>query len=309
MSKVAVTGGAGFIGSHIVDLLIEKNYDVVVIDDLSTGKRENINDNAKFYEIDICDPYLRGILEREGPDYVIHQAAQVSVRYSLSDPGFDAHTNIVGSLSLLESCRSLCVEKVIYASSGGAIYGEPQYLPVDEKHPVMPLSPYGVSKYTVENYLYAYEKNFDLNYVSLRYSNVYGPRQDPSGEAGVIAIFINAFLNNKNPTINGDGKQTRDFVFVEDIAKANLLALEKDTDSRVFNIGTGVETSVEELYNRLKKLLDSKLSPIYGEAIRGEVRKICLDSALARKELGWTPENTLDDGLEKTIEWFKSNKE
>jgi len=309
MSKVAVTGGAGFIGSHIVDLLIEKNYDVVVIDDLSTGKRENINDNAKFYKTDICDPYLREILEREGPDYVIHQAAQVSVRYSLSDPGFDAHTNILGSLSLLESCRGLCVEKVIYASSGGAIYGEPQYLPVDEKHPVMPLSPYGVSKYTVENYLYIYKKNFDLDYVSLRYSNVYGPRQDPFGEAGVIAIFINAFLNNKNPTINGDGKQTRDFVFVEDIAKANLLALEKDTDSRVFNIGTGVETSVEELYNRLKKLLDSKLSPIYGEAIRGEVRKIYLDSDLARKELGWTPENTLDDGLEKTIEWFKSNKE
>ncbi len=309
MSKVAVTGGAGFIGSHIVDLLIEKNYDVVVIDDLSTGKRENINDSAKFYETNICDPYLREILGKEGPDYVIHQAAQVSVRDSLSDPRFDAHTNILGSLSLLESCRDLCIEKIIYASSGGAIYGEPQYLPVDEKHPVMPLSPYGVSKYTVENYLYTYEKNFDLDYVSLRYSNVYGPRQDPFGEAGVIAIFINRFLNNQNPIINGDGGQTRDFVFVEDIAKANLLALEKDTDSRVFNIGMGIETSVGELYNRLKKILDSKLFPIYGDPIRGEVRKICLDSSLARKELGWTPENTLNDGLEKTIEWFKSNKE
>jgi len=306
MSKVAVTGGAGFIGSHIVDLLIEKNYDVVVIDDLSTGRRENINGNAKFYEVNICDPYLREILGKEGPDYVIHQAAQVSVRDSLSDPRFDAHTNILGSLSLLESCKDLCIEKIIYASSGGAVYGEPQYLPVDEKHPVMPLSPYGASKHVVEDYLYIYKKNFDLDYVSLRYSNVYGPRQDPFGEAGVIAIFINKFLNNQKPTINGDGGQTRDFVFVEDTAKANLLALEKDTDGEVFNIGTGIETSIGGLYNKLKKLLDSKLPPIYGDPIKGEIRKICLNSSLVDKELSWAPENTLDNGLKKTIEWFKS---
>ncbi len=305
MTKVLVTGGAGFIGSHIVDLLIEKNYDVIVIDDLSTGKRENLNSNAKFYEVNICDPYLREVLGKEGPDYVVHQAAQVSVRNSLSDPRFDAHVNITGSLSLLESCRDLCVEKIIYASSGGAIYGEPQHLPVDEKHQIMPLSPYGASKYAVENYLHIYKKNFDLDYVSLRYSNVYGPRQDPFGEAGVIAIFINKFLNNQKPTINGDGGQTRDFVFVEDIAEANLLALKKDTDSKAFNIGVGTETSVGELYNRLKELSNSKLFPIYSDPIKGEVRRICLNSDLARKELGWKSKNTLDDGLKRTIERFK----
>jgi UDP-glucose 4-epimerase len=306
MSKVVVTGGAGFIGSHIVDLLIERDYDVVVVDDLSTGNIENINSNAKFYETNICDPYLREVLGKEGPDYVVHQAAQVSVRNSLSDPAFDAHTNIIGSLSLLKSCRDLCIEKIIYASSGGAIYGEPQYLPVDESHPIIPLSPYGASKYAVENYLHIFKENFDLDYISLRYSNVYGPRQDPFGEAGVVAIFINKFLSNQKPVINGDGRQTRDFVFVEDIAKANLLALEKNTRVRAVNIGSGVELSVTELCSSLKNLLSSKTSPLHGDPIKGEVRKICLNSDLAGKELGWKPENTLDEGLKKTIDWFRS---
>jgi UDP-glucose 4-epimerase len=308
MTKVAVTGGAGFIGSHIVDLLMERNYEVVVIDDLSTGKRENVNSDAKFYEVDICDPYLREILGKEGPDCVIHQAAQINVRRSISDPEFDARTNILGSLSLLESCRSLCIDKVIYASSGGAIYGEPQRLPVDEKHPVMPMSPYGVSKYAVENYLHIYKENFDVDYVSLRYSNVYGPRQDPLGEAGVVAIFIDKFLNNQKPTINGDGKQTRDFVFVEDVAEANLLAMEKDTPTQAFNIGTGSEVSVMEICDRLKGLFGSVISPLHGEPIKGEVRRICLNSDLAKKELGWSPKSTLDDGLARTAEWFRSGK-
>lgn len=308
MSKVAVTGGAGFIGSHIVNRLIEKNHEVIVIDDLSTGKRENINNNATFYEVNICDPYLREVLGKEGPDYVIHQAAQVSVRNSILDPGFDAHTNIIGSLNLLKSCKDLCINKIIYASSGGAIYGEPQYLPVDEKHPITPLSPYGASKYAVENYLHIYKKNFDIDYVSLRYSNVYGPVQDPFGEAGVVAIFIDKLLRNQKPVINGDGRQTRDFVFAEDIAEANLLALKKDTDSRMFNIGSGVETSVEDLYSKIKGLLDSKVEPIHGDPIKGEVRNICLNPDLARKELGWTPKNSLEKGLEKTINWFKPRR-
>ncbi len=307
MSKIAVTGGAGFIGSHVVDRLIKENHDVVVIDDLSSGRKENINDNAVFYEVNICDPYLREVLGKESPESVIHLAAQASVRNSLANPRFDAHTNIIGSISLLESCKDLCIGKVVYASSVG-VYGEPQYLPVDEMHPIKPISPYAVSKQTVENYLYYYKKTHNIDCVSLRFANVYGPRQDPNGEAGVIAVFINRLLQDQKAVINGDGGQTRDFVFVEDLAKAVLLALEKNTECNVFNIGTGSEVAIEKLYNNLKKIVDSSLFPIYGEPIGGEIRRMYVNPELVKKELEWMPETDLKSGLKKTISWFRSRK-
>jgi UDP-glucose 4-epimerase len=303
--KIAVTGGAGFIGSHIVDLLIERGYDVAVIDDLSTGKKENLNPKARFYEVNMCDPYLREVLGKEGPDAVIHLAAQVSVKNSIANPRFDARTNIIGSISLFESCKDLCIEKVVYASSVG-IYGEPQYLPVDEKHPIQPTSPYAASKYAVENYLHYYKRNHNIKYTTLRYSNVYGPRQDPAGESGVIAIFINKLMRKEKATINGDGGQTRDFVYVGDAAKATLFALEKDGKNGAYNIGTGSEISVGQLYADLKKLTGADLFPIYGSPVNGEVRNMSASPALARSELGWAPEVSLDVGLKKTIDWFKT---
>lgn len=309
MTKVLVTGGAGFIGSHIVDLLIENNYEVTVIDDLSTGHRENLNKDATFYEMSICSQDLREIFEKEKPDLVVHQAAQINVRKSLMDPKFDEHVNIHGSINVLECCKGICVDKIVYASSGGAIYGNPQYLPVDEKHSIKPLSPYGISKHTVEHYLYLYKKLHNLDYISLRYSNVYGPRQDYKGEAGVIAIFTDRLLNEKNPIIFGDGEQTRDFIFVEDVANATLLAMKKDTTEREINIGTGIETSVNGIYNKLKNITNKDIEAIYSDPIEGEVRRICLNPTLAEKELRWQPLNTLEEGLKKTVEWFRNRTE
>jgi len=308
MTKVLVTGGLGFIGSHIVDLLIEKDYEVVIVDDISTGSKENLNKDAKFYKTDICDPDLKGIFEKEKIEFVLHQVAQVNVRRSVSDPRFDAEVNILGSINLLECCREFDVKKIVYASSGGAVYGEPQYLPVDEEHPIRPLCPYGASKYSVENYLFIYWKNFNLDYATLRYSNVYGPRQDPFGEAGVVAIFTDKLLRNKSPVIFGDGNQTRDFVYVEDVVNANLIAMKKETRSKEFNIGTGIETSVNDIYERLKKITNSNASAVHGDPVLGEVRRICLDIKLAQKELGWKPQINLDEGLRKTVEWFKKKK-
>lgn len=302
--KISVTGGAGFIGSHVVDLLIEAGYDVAVIDDLSTGKRENVNKEARFYEVNICDPYLREVLGKEGPDVVIHLAAQVSVRNSIANPRFDARTNIIGSIALLEICKDLCIEKVVYSSSV-AVYGEPHYLPVDEKHSIEPISPYAASKHAVENYLNYYRRNHNVDYVILRLGNVYGPRQDAEGEAGVVSIFVDRLLKNQKATINGDGGQTRDFVYVGDVAEAVLLAVEKDGNSRVYNIGTDTEISIEQLYNNIKRLCGSNLFPIYGDPIDGEIRNMRLSYGLASQELGWKPKTSLEEGLKKTIEWFK----
>lgn len=308
MTKALVTGGVGFIGSHITDSLVEKDYDVVVVDNLSTGSIENLNTEAVFYEADICGPGLRDIFKKEKPEFILHQAAQVNVRKSVSDPKFDASINILGSINLLECCREFNVKKVIYASSGGAVYGEPQRLPVDEKHPIKPLCPYGASKYSVENYLHIYQKNFNLDYVILRYSNVYGPRQDPFGEAGVVAIFTERLLKDKNPVIFGDGNQTRDFVYVRDVADVNLMALEKETLSKEFNIGTGLETSVNDIYRGLNGITESKASVVHADPVLGEVREICLDIQRVQKELGWRPQTNLDDGLKETVEWFKEKK-
>ncbi len=305
--KVLVTGGAGFIGSHVVDLLLKKGYNVSIVDDLSTGRVENLNTKAKFFNLDICDKKLRNVFKKEKFDFVVHHAAHINVRNSVKNPMFDANSNILGSINLLECCRDFKIRKIVYASTGGAIYGEPEYLPADEKHPVKPLCPYGISKHVVEHYLELYQKLYGINFVALRYANVYGPRQDPLGEAGVVAIFTGKYLKNEIPTIFGDGKQTRDFVYVRDVAESNLLSLEKNI-SGIFNIGTGIETSVNDLSKKLEKITKSKVKAKHGSAVPGEVRRIALDIKLAKKVLGWRPKIKLDAGMKETVEWTRKNQ-
>ncbi|MEE8402865.1 MAG: NAD-dependent epimerase/dehydratase family protein [Candidatus Hydrothermarchaeaceae archaeon] len=300
--NVLVTGGAGFIGSNVVDLLISEGHRVCVLDDLSSGKMGHVNDCATFYETDISGDVGK-IIKDEGIECVIHHAAQIQVRKSIGDPAFDARVNILGSLNLLESCRD--VKKFVFASTGGAIYGEPEYLPADESHPENPLSPYGVSKLAFEKYLYVYGELYGLDYTVLRYGNVYGPRQDPYGEAGVVAIFANNMLNGETPTINGDGEQTRDFVYVEDIARANLLATKKSAGEKVINIGTGKETSVNEIFETIQKSLGTGITPSYGSSVKGEVRKIYLAVTRAKKELGWQSEVSLKAGIDKFLDYLR----
>ncbi len=301
---VLVTGGAGFIGSHIVDLLVSKGHRVVVVDDLSTGEKENLNDKAVFYKLDIRDEKLGDVFKEEDIDYVVHQAAQASVVKSLEDPMFDADVNLSGGINLLEYCRD--VKGIVYSSSGGAIYGEPQYLPVDEEHPQTPLSPYGVTKYAFEKYLGAFHHIYDINCISLRYSNVYGPRQDPYGEAGVVAIFAGKMLKGEQPTIFGDGDQTRDFVYVEDVARANLLAMESNIEEGAFNISTGKETSVNQVFDVLKELTGYDGEAKHDAPIPGEVQRSALDSVKAEKELGWRAETSLHNGMATFADHLKN---
>ena len=305
--KVLVTGGAGFIGSHVVDRLLKEGYSVVVLDDLSTGSRENINPKAKFYLADICDrEKLKEIFEVAKPDYVNHHAAQVDVRKSVDDAVFDLKSNIIGSINLIEEALASAVKKFIYISTGGAIYGEPSTLPVDETYPVKPISPYGVSKHTVEHYLYLYSHNAGLKYTVLRYPNVYGPRQNPRGEAGVVAIFTNKMLQGESPTIFGAGKQTRDYLYVEDVVSANITCMENG-DGEIYNLGTGRETSVIELFELLKRIIGFKKAPLYGSARTGEVERISLDAGKAMQELNWKPNYTLEEGFEKTVAYYKKS--
>ena len=294
--KILVTGGCGFIGSTIVDLLIENGHEVVVLDNLSTGNKENLNEKAKFYEKDIR-MNLSKIFEEEKFDVVIHEAAQINVRSSMENPINDAEINILGSLNLIELSKKFDVKKFIYASSGGAMYGDPEKIPCDEEHKINPLSPYGFSKGAVEWYIV----NSGLKFRVLRYSNVYGPRQDPKGEAGVISIFIDNMLEGKKCFINGNGEQTRDFVYVEDVAKANLIALEKEG---YFNIGTGEEISVNNLFEGIKKVV-GKGEKENRDEIKGEVFRISLDVSKAERELGWKAEVKIEDGLRRTVEYFK----
>ncbi|MFH1055202.1 MAG: NAD-dependent epimerase/dehydratase family protein [Candidatus Altiarchaeota archaeon] len=306
MSKVLVTGGAGFIGSNTTDLLVEKGYDVVVVDNLTTGRKRNVNPKAKFYKTDITSKKLDQVFRKEKPDYVMHLAAQIDVRKSVADPAYDASVNLLGTINLLESCRRNKIKRIVYSSSGGAVYGEPQYNPVDEKHPIKPLCPYGASKYAAEKYVELYNKNFSIDYNILRYGNVYGPRQDPLGEAGVVAIFTGLLNKGMQPTIFGDGKQTRDFCFVGDVAVANLTALERSGKSMVYNIGSGVETSVNEITEKLIEATGAKVRPKYGDPILGEVRNIFLNVSLVERELGWKAETELKNGIYKTVEWVKN---
>ena len=306
--RVLITGGVGFIGSHIVDGLLDRDYEVSIVDDLSSGRKDNLNSKANFHEVDIVSDELASVFEEVEPDFVVHQAAQINVRKSFDDPVFDATSNIVGSLNILELCRKHDVKKVVYASSGGAIYGEPEYMPADELHPIRPLCPYGVSKHTVEHYIEMYFSLYGLDYTCLRYANVYGPRQDPFGEAGVVAIFAKHYLSGKTPTIFGDGNQSRDFVYVGDVADANVLALETETKSKAFNIGAGVESSVNDISDSLQQIVGVDIKPENGPEVKGEVRRIFLDVSLAAAELGWTPKTSLEEGMRKTVDYFRENE-
>ncbi len=304
--RILVTGGAGFIGSHVVDALIEEGHEVVVVDDLSTGKREHLNPRAKFYHLDIRDAqHLEEVFAAEQPEIVNHQAARANVRESMEKPTLYAEVNVIGSLNLLELSRKYGVGKFIYASTGGAVYGEPEYLPADESHPINPLDPYGASKHFVEHYLYLYGVNYGLNYTILRYPNVYGPRQDPHGEAGVVAIFTLKMLEGGEPVINGSGEQERDFVYVGDIAQANIKALERG-DDQVYNIGWGVGTSINEIFAKLKEITCHAKEAVHGPAKLGEVFKVYLDASKAQRELDWAPRVGLDEGMRMTVEYFRN---
>ncbi len=306
-SKVLVIGGAGFIGSHIVDRLIEEGYKVVVVDDLSSGNKKNINKQAKFYRVDIQSPKLEAIFQEEQPEHVNHHAAQIDVRRSVSDPLFDAKINILGTINVLQNCIKYKVKKVIFASSGGAIYGEQRVFPAPETHPLRPISPYGITKLVAEHYLYYYKTIFGLDFIALRYANVYGPRQDPFGEAGVVAIFIQKMLKGEQPIINGDGKQTRDFVYVGDVVEANISAMKNNSSKSIFNIGTGIETSVNQLFNHLKEIIRSPVKEKHSLQKEGEQRRSVLECTEAKKILNWEPRMLLVDGLKRTFEYFKTN--
>jgi len=305
--KILVTGGAGFIGSHVADAFVGEGHDVVIVDDLSTGRRQNLNPKARFYEMDIRDPKLDEVFAQEKPDVVDHHAAQMSVRISVQDPLRDADINIRGSLNILENCVKHQVKKVIYISSGGAAYGEPVYLPCDEKHPVNPLCQYGVTKHTMEHYLYLYNQIYGLDYTVLRYPNVYGPRQDPLGEAGVVAIFTLQMLKGEQAIVNGTGEQVRDYVYVADVVSANLIALGNGSGN-IYNLGLGVGISVNEIFDRLKAITAYQRERAHGPAKAGETFKIYLDATKARKELGWAAAVPLQEGLERTVEYFRTQE-
>ena len=308
--KVLVTGGAGFIGSHLVDRLIEEKHQVIVIDNLSTGKRENINPKAKFYKCDIYSCKAAEIIKKEQPNIIFHLAAQINLRQSVKDPINDAKTNILGALNIILSFietnkKRLNKCKFIFSSTGGAIYGDAKIIPTPETYKPHPLSPYGINKLTVENYLYYFYQVFGLKYVSLRYANVYGPRQNPQGEAGVIAIFIDKMLKGERPFIFGNGKQTRDFVYVKDVVEANILAM-KSKKIGVYNIGTGKETDINTLFKCLSKSTKTSFKPRYRPLPLGEQKRSCLDYSRAKQELKWTPKFPLKLGLRETIDWFQT---
>jgi UDP-glucose 4-epimerase len=303
--KVLLTGGAGFIGSNITDMLIETGYEVIIVDDLSTGREKNISNKARFYNLDIQNERLGSVFEKERPDFVSHQAAQVDVRRSVSDPVFDAKVNVLGAINVLQNCIKYGVKKIVFASSGGAIYGEQDIFPAPETHPLKPISPYGITKLVTEHYLNYYKTVFNLDYVALRYANVYGPRQDPFGEAGVVAIFIQKMLNGEQPVINGDGGQTRDFVYVGDVARANIKALQEDIPNGPINIGTGIETSINEIFDHLRNIINPSVKKQFALPKQGEQRRSVIDASKAKEILKWGPEVSIKEGLKRTYEYFK----
>jgi len=302
--RILVTGGAGFIGSNIVDAYIGAGHEVAVIDNLSSGREENVNPAARLYKLDIRSPELDLVFAKEKPDIINHHAAQIDVRKSVSDPLFDANINILGMIALLEACVKHKVRKVIFASSGGAIYGEPAQLPADESTALDPLAPYGTSKVAGEFYLSCYRALHGLDYTALRYGNIYGPRQDPYGEAGVIAIFCQAMLGDRDVNIFGTGEQLRDYVYVGDVVRANVLALEKGGGERL-NIGTGLGTSVNSLFTTLKEIVGYGKDAVYEPPRPGELEKIYLTNRRAHETLGWGPEVDMQRGLELTAEYFR----
>ncbi len=301
--RVLVTGGAGFIGSHVSEALLVRGHEVTVVDDLSSGKRGNVPEGADFHEADVrtgCAEIFRSFR----PDALCHLAAQMDVRRSVREPDFDADVNVLGTVRLLESCVAHGVGKVVFASTGGAVYGEQNEFPAPENHPQYPVSPYGVSKLAGERYLHYYRAQHGLPYAALRYANVYGPRQDPHGEAGVVAIFSGNLAEGQPSTIFGTGEQTRDYVYVGDVARANVLALEGDAPDGAYNIGTGIETSVTELYERMRRLSGRDVAAERGPAKPGEQSRSSVDPTKAARELGWKPETDLASGLERTLRFF-----
>jgi UDP-glucose 4-epimerase len=300
--KVLITGGAGFIGSHVADAYLAQGAEVVVVDDLSSGRRQNLDRQARLVEMDIRRPEVVGLIASERPDVVNHHAAQIDVRRSVADPGLDASINVLGALNVLEGARAAGVSRFVYASSGGAVYGEPVELPCREDHPIRPICPYGATKHALEHYLEMYFTLYGLPYSILRYANVYGPRQDPFGEAGVVAIFTAKMLAGEELVVNGDGEQTRDFVYVEDVARANLLATQLGQACGTFNIGTGVATSINQVFEHLRRATGYRPAPAHGPGMHGETRHIYLDCRQAAQVLGWRPEVDLAEGLGRTVD-------
>lgn len=304
-TKVVVTGGAGFIGSNIVDTLLDRGMVPIIVDDLSTGKIENVNEKAIMYHQDVRDKKgLEKIFKTHNPDYVLHLAAQISVSRSVREPLYDEEVNVKGTLNILEMSHKYGVKKLIFTSSGGVMYGENPEFPTPESVCPDPVSPYGISKLAGEKYVRFYGNEKGLRYTILRYGNVYGPRQSPDGEAGVIAIFTKKMLNKEPLTINGDGEYVRDYIYVGDVVEANLLSLEKG-NGEVFNIGTGIAKSVNDVFKSLKEHVYYTIEPIYGEPRPGDLRKSLLDNSHAREVLGWKPRYSFSDGLRETVKFFK----
>lgn len=305
--KILVTGGAGFIGSHIADALVNAGHNVHIIDNLSGGFKANVNPKATFHHLDIRSSEVEALFEKEQFEVMYHEAAQMDVRRSVADPIYDADINVKGFLNLMESGRKNGLKKVIFASTGGAIYGEPEYVPQDEVHPLQPLSPYGITKLVTERYLFFYEQSYGIQWIALRYANVYGPRQNPHGEAGVVAIFIEKMLVNELAFINGDGLQTRDYVYVKDVVQANIKALNYP-NSGIFNVGTGKESTVVTLFRNLKQLTLTSTPEEYKPAKAGEQMRSVISTAKISKEMGWVCEYDLKVGLAETVGWFKRRK-
>ncbi|HEY3452231.1 MAG TPA: NAD-dependent epimerase/dehydratase family protein [Myxococcales bacterium] len=301
--RIMVSGGAGFIGSHVSDALLAQGHEVHVLDDLSSGRVENLDPKVKLHRLDIRSKEAAEVIVSRKIEALFHLAAQMDVRRSVADPRFDADVNIGGFVNLLEACVKAGTKRVVFSSTGGAIYGEQDVFPAPETHPQRPCSPYGVSKASGEMYLNYYKVQYGLSYLALRYANVYGPRQNPHGEAGVVAIFCDRLLTGRDCTIFGDGGQTRDFVYVGDVARANALALSSSHVGAI-NIGTGLETDVNRLYAELAKAARSTRQAVHAEGKPGEQRRSVIDNALAGKILGWRPEVAIADGLAKTYEFF-----
>jgi len=304
--KILVTGGAGFIGSHVVDAYVAAGHEVAVIDNLSTGREDNVNPNARLHRVDIRDlAQVKQVVASFQPEVVNHHAAQSEVPKSVADPGHDAHVNIVGGVNVLRACADSSVRKVIFSSTGGALYGEPDIVPADEDHPIRPLSPYGTSKYAFEQYLATFDRTFGLRFTTLRYANVYGARQDFAAEEGrVVAIFAGRMIENKPLTIDGDGNQSRDMLHVGDIAMANIAALERG-DGGTFHISTGIPVTVNDIFRKLAILTEYKLEPRFGPSRKGDVYRIALDNTRAKAQLGWEPRIQLEEGLRLTVDYFR----
>ncbi len=302
--KIAITGGAGFIGSHVADAYIAAGHDVVIIDNFSSGNMKNVPPQARVVELDITSPDIDELFRTEQFDVLNHHAAQIDVRVSVKSPMFDATQNIIGGLNLYEAAVRHGVGKIIFASSGGTVYGDQEVFPAGEEHPTRPCSPYGIAKLSNEHYLFYYAKQYGVNYVALRYGNVYGPRQNPHGEAGVVAIFVKKMLNGEQPIINGDGLKTRDYVFVGDVARANLLAL-NDSAQGAYNVGTATETDVTTIFRHLQAIINPDCPEIHGDEKPGEQLRSVISYERIKRELGWNPEVEFMQGLEKTVAYFR----